>query len=321
VNKRGRRASDIVTTMRIAKLALGFPLALALAVGPAFADDADATYKQGLALKSEGKTDDAIAAMESTVAKNPHHYMAWASLGNLYKTKKDIPKAVNAYEHAVEGLKKDKIVWSNLGMAQYRLYEQGGKKDAAILDRAIGSLTTASGIDPKDGEIRYQLGTLRRVKGDTAGAIADLEAATKLKPAEAQYWNNLGVAYRANKRDDDAVTAYKKAIELSPNDPGFHFNLAVALRRKTEKDPDQIPAAIAEYEKATGLDPSNADAWFDLGYMYKQDHQNDKAIEAFNKDLELNKGKDSAGAKKIQEELGTMGAAPADKKAPPPKKK
>ena len=282
----------------------------------AHADDADASYKQGLAYKQQGKTDEAITAMEATVAKNPKHYMAWASLGNLYKGKKDIAKAVAAYEHAVEGLKKDKIVWSNLGMAQYRLYEQGGKKDAAELDKAIASLTTAAQIDAKDGEIRYQLGTLRRVKGDNAGAITDLEAATKLKPTEGQYWNNLGVAYRAAKRDDDAITAYKKAIELSPNDAGFHFNLAVALRRKTEKDPDQIPAAIAEYEKATGLEPGNADTWFDLGYMYKQDHQNDKAIEAFNKYLELNKGKDSAGAKKIQEELGSMGATPKDPKAP-----
>ncbi len=55
--------------------------------------------------------------------------------------------------------------------------------------------------------------------------------------------------------------------------------------------------------------------------MYKQNHDADKAIAAFNKYLELNKGKDSAGAKKIQDQLGSMGAAPADKKAPPPKKK
>ncbi len=298
-----------------------------IAAVPARADDADSLYKQGLAYKQQGKVDEAIAAMEQTVAKNPHHGMAWSSLGNLYKAKKDIAKAVDAYEHATAIIKKDKILFSNLGMAQYRLWEMNGKKDQAQFDKAVASLTTAAGLDPKDGEIRYQLGTLRRVKGDNAGAIVDLEAATKLKPTEAQYWNNLGVAYRAGKRDDDAIAAYKKAIELSPNDAGFHFNLAVALRRKTEKDPDQITAAIAEYEKATGLEPGNADAWFDLGYMYKQDHQNDKAIEAFNKYLELNKGKNSTAAKTIQDEIGSLGGTTAkDPKGPktpptPPKKK
>ncbi len=289
-----------------------------IAAVPASADDADSLYKQGLAYKSEGKVDEAIAAMEQTVAKNPHHGMAWSSLGNLYKSKKDIAKAVNAYEHAVEVIKKDKVIWSNLGMAQYRLWEQNGKKDQAEFDKAVASLTTAAGIDPKDGEIRYQLGTLRRVKGDNAGAILDLEAATKLKPAEAQYWNNLGVAYRAAKREDEAIAAYKKAIELSPNDPSFHFNLAVVLRRKTEKDPDQITAAIAEYEKATGLDPGNADGWFDLGYMYKQDHQNDKAIEAFNKYLEINKGKNATAEKTIKDEIGSLGGSTL--KTPPKKK-
>ena len=55
---------------------------------------------------------------------------------------------------------------------------------------------------------------------------------------------------------------------------------------------------IPEYEKATSLEPGNADGWFDLGFMYKENHENDKAIAAFNKYLEINKGKDSGGAKR-----------------------
>ncbi len=68
---------------------------------PAMADgDADAKYKQGLAYKQQGKTDDAIKALESAVASNPKHGMAWASLGHLYKQKGDVPKAITAYENA-----------------------------------------------------------------------------------------------------------------------------------------------------------------------------------------------------------------------------
>src|SRR3954447_16875520 len=90
--------------------ALGAVLAVA---APARAEDADAYYKQGLAYKNEGKTDEAIKSLQQAVDKNPKHGMAWASLGNLYKTKGDIPKAVDAYEHAVQFLKKDAVVWSN----------------------------------------------------------------------------------------------------------------------------------------------------------------------------------------------------------------
>jgi predicted TPR repeat methyltransferase len=81
-----------------------------------------------------------------------------------------------------------------------------------------------------------------------------------------------------------------------------------------------VTEAIGEYEKATGLDPSNAAAWFDLGFMYKTDHQNDKAIGAFNKYLELNKGKDAAGESRIKDEVSGLGGTPAAAK-PAPKKK
>jgi tetratricopeptide (TPR) repeat protein len=274
-----------------------------LAVSPAaFAEDADAFYKQGLAYKQEGKSDQAIEALEHAVAANPKHYMAWASLGNLYKTaRKDIPKAVGAYEHAVEGIKKDKVVWENLGMAYYRNNQ---------VEQALKALITASTLDPNDAEIRANLGTVRRQKGDLPGAITDLEAAVKLKPDDAQYANNLGVAYRFAKRDDDAIKVFQKAIALAPNDASFHFNLAVVYRRQTEKNPDMIPKAITEYETATSLDPGDAAGWFDLGFMYKQDHQSDKAIAAFNKYLELNKGKDTSGQKRVEDEIGSLGGTP-----------
>ena len=47
-----------------------FALGTLIAV-PAFADNADALYKQGLAYKQQGKADDAIAALEKAVAANP----------------------------------------------------------------------------------------------------------------------------------------------------------------------------------------------------------------------------------------------------------
>jgi Flp pilus assembly protein TadD len=308
--------------MSLARILLttGFVIGLGLAVPhAAFAEDADAYYKQGLAYKNEGKADQAIDALERAVAANPKHYMAWASLGNLYKTaRKDIPKAVAAYEHAVEGIKKDKIIWANLGMAYFRNNQT---------DQALKALVTASTLDPNDAEIRANLGTVRRQKGDVAGAITDLEVAVKLKPDDPQYANNLGVAYRFAKRENDAIRAFQKAIELAPNDASIHFNLAVVYRRQTEKNPDTIPLAIGEYEKATSLDAGNAEAWFDLGFMYKQDHQNDKAIAAFNKYLALNKGKDAGGQKRVEDEIGAMGGAVGtagdDKKAkskPPVKK-
>jgi tetratricopeptide (TPR) repeat protein len=276
---------------------------------PALAGDADAYYKQGIAYKSEGKADEAIDAFEHAVAANPKHYYAWAALGSLYKTaRKDLPRSIAAYEHAIEGLKKDKVVWTNLGTAYFHNHQP---------DLALKTLVAASALDPNDGEIRGLLGAVRRQTGDLPGAIADLEAATRLKPDNAEFATNLGIAYRHAKREDDAIKAFQKALALAPNDASIHFNLGAAYRRQSPKNPDMIPKAIAEYETATTLDPGQTDAWFDLGFMYKQDHQTDKAIAAFNRYLELNKGKDTGGQKRIEDEIAALGGTPVtDAKKP-----
>jgi tetratricopeptide (TPR) repeat protein len=225
--------------------------------------------------------------------------MAWAALGNLYKQKKDLAKSIDAYEHAVQLIKKDKVIWENLGSGYANFRDASGK--ATRLDDALKALGTASQLDPKDAEIRYKLGTVRRQTGDYNGAITDLETAIKIKGDQADWHHNLGVAYRYAKRDDDAIKAFARAIELSPNEATYHFDLGVAYRRK------QLPdKAIPEYEKATSLDPKNADGWFDLGYMYKLDHRNDDAIKAFNKYLEL-KGCDGQDQQRAKEEIAAVG--------------
>ena len=93
-----------------------------------------------------------------------------------------------------------------------------------------------------------------------------------------------------------------------------NFNLAVVHRR--EQDPDN---AIPAYEKAVALAPNMYEAWYDLGYMYKLNHEQEKAVAAFQTYLDLTKGtKEVEGPKRIEGELEAMGAKPnaAPVKAP-----
>lgn len=301
-----------------------FAVALGLLFSaPAFADKtSDASYKEGLAYKTEGKIDEAIKAMKDAVAQNPKHVMAWASLGSLYKQKmptekskddkaKDLDLSIDAYEHATQITTKDPVLWTNLGTA----YANAGK-----LDQALTALTTACKLNPKDPEIRAYLGTVMRKKNDYNGAITNLEIAVKLKPDNPDWQHNLGVAYRFAKRDDDAIAAFQRAIALNPNDATYHFDLGVAYRRK--QDPDK---AIPEYEKAVALDPGNTETLFDLAFMYKENHENDKAILTFQKYLEQKKGKDPEGEKRVTEECQALGgckdaAKKGGGKTPPRKK-
>ena len=96
------------------------------------------------------------------------------------------------------------------------------RADPGKLEQAKNALITASKLDPKDGEIRYLLGTTRRKLNDNKGAIADLEIAVQAKDADPEWFHSLGVAYRFDKREDDAIKMYEKAIALAPNEARYH---------------------------------------------------------------------------------------------------
>jgi tetratricopeptide (TPR) repeat protein len=74
------------------KLSL-FAVVLALPA-PATADEAAVHYNQGLVLKRQGRTEDAIAEMKQAVAARKDYAAAWFSLGNLYRGQGDYNNAV-----------------------------------------------------------------------------------------------------------------------------------------------------------------------------------------------------------------------------------
>jgi tetratricopeptide (TPR) repeat protein len=264
-------------------------VALLAAATPARAD-ADAHYRQGMAYQNTNKIDEAIASFEKCVAEAPKHVMAWASLGKLYKGKKQYDKSVAAYEQATTLAPKEAALWGNLGYAYYH----AGKPD-----QALEALDKSCKLDHNNAQVAAFIGTIKRQKGDIPGAIKALKWAVKLKPDDPDYQNNLGVAYRKGKQYPQAVAAFKKALALK-EDAVFHFDLAVTYRAQEE-----IDDAIVHYEAAVRLDPKMAGAWKDLGIMYKANHQDDKAIDAWQHFLDIEKtGPEAEEVKKAIEGAG-----------------
>jgi len=280
------------------RFAVSALLLITLWAAPAAADKSEALYKQGVALEAQGKVDEAIAAFEGAVADRPGHVMAWASLGKLYKQKQQYDKAVNAYEKATTLSPKSAALWANLGYAYYR---------AGREDDALRALIKSCNIDPKVASVHAFLGTIKSKKGDLKGAIANLKQATKLEPGDAEYWNNLGVAYRRAKQYPPAVEAFKKALALGET-AQIHFDLAVVYRVQEEVD-----LAIEHYSAATRLDPKMAPAWYDLGIMHRLNHDNPKAVEAFEMWLQITGGK-TKEADQVKKEIEALGGTPVDKR-------
>ena len=73
---------------------------------------------------------------------------------------------------------------------------------------------------------------------------------------------------------DEAEAAFKEILAKNPSIVEAHFNLGfIAFLKK------DWPAAQAEYQKATELRPTYADAWVGLARAYLESDQKDKAME------------------------------------------
>lgn len=101
-------------------------------------------------------------------------------------------------------------------------------------------------------------------------AIQNLKTSLKYEPEGAQNYNAIGRLREANRQFEDAIANYKKASALAPSWKFPINNLGSAFQKLAmeQKDKRLIDSAIAYFEKATQLDPKFVGAHKNLGKAY-----------------------------------------------------
>jgi len=123
------------------------------------------------------------------------------------------------------------------------------------LDGAIASLRHALEYAPNSAEIHNTLGAALREKGDMEAARKEFQEAARLNKVKsnmqaAVFANNTGLA-KLNEGDTNAaIERFQAAVQLDPSNAQAYYNLARALKQK-----GQTEAARAAYQKAKDLDP------------------------------------------------------------------
>jgi tetratricopeptide (TPR) repeat protein len=110
-------------------------------------------------------------------------------------------------------------------------------------------------IDEKNAQIWNELGNIYYNTGAFEEAMNAFEMAIELDPSYGWSYNNLASIYFHQKRYSDAVPLYQKGLQLLDDykDKAFLWNrLGDAYRRLEEND-----QAVAAYRKAIDLDPEN----------------------------------------------------------------
>jgi tetratricopeptide (TPR) repeat protein len=190
----------------------------------------------------------------------------------------------------------------------------------ADLSQSLSIETASAGaaVPPADmkADDLVESGRAAMNSGNFPVAIALLKRATEIDPKSKIAWNNLGLAYMATRNDDAAISAFKKQIELNPYDEFAYNNLGrsywqgrkyddavIAFNKQLEINPldkyahgnlgamyaewHKYAEAAPELEKAASLTPDNPELQVSLGDAYLNLGQDDKALAAFDRAVEL----------------------------------
>lgn len=132
--------------------------------------------------------------------------------------------------------------------------------EAAVL------LAEAWELDPQNAAAAINLGGAYILQGKHAQAIPVLEAATQLEPGNPMAWTNLAAAYlgklpfATKERQDRAIAAFERVLALDSRTPHVHYNLGLIYLERND------PERAADYfRRALETDPTDRDAqhWLD----------------------------------------------------------
>ena len=151
--------------------------------------------------------------------------------------------------------------------AAAQLFETQG-----ALDRAILQYRRTIGAKHDHVDARHRLGRLLGRIGRHEEAITMLNSAVELAPDNASLHNDLGFELVYVKQWNKAEYAFRNAIRLRPGFPRAYINLGMTLCRLERHD-----EALESFQAVL----SEADAYYNLGLMYRGQARYTDALAAF----------------------------------------
>ena len=160
--------------------------------------------------------------------------------------------------------------------------------EAATLENALakhraGQLDAAEPIynallarEPTNSEALHLLGVIALQRQRMATALGFLDRAIAVRSDQPKYHNNRGNALVALGRSSEAEAAFRRAAEMDPTFADAWFNLGVAVQTQ-----GRLSDARAAYERAIAERESYADALNNLGGILQLEGRAAEAAERF----------------------------------------
>ena len=187
------------------------------------------------------------------------------------------------FKEALPGLRKgfrqssDVPLRRSSGLQLQRAYT-GLQQD----DKAVEVALELSRLHPDDPEVLYHSGRL-------FGNYAYLQTMKLWRVAPTSVWMHqaAGEANESQGLYDQAVREYRQVLALDPRRPGLHFRIGRALLARAQQPGSAAEAgkaregALGEFEAELKVDPTNANAAYELGEMHRKAGELDAAAALF----------------------------------------
>jgi Tfp pilus assembly protein PilF/peroxiredoxin len=142
---------------------------------------------------------------------------SWNNLGIIATRERQMTKAAQYFQKAVQSNTGYLVGWVNMGNA-YRELKQW--------DKAAETFQKAGELAPDDAEVNYGLGMVYAQMEDSELARQYLLKALHARPAYPEALNNLGILCLRTHRRDEAVARFEESIRLAPAFDQSYLNLA-----------------------------------------------------------------------------------------------
>jgi tetratricopeptide (TPR) repeat protein len=237
---------------------------------------------------------------------------AFNSRGNVHLSHRDYDRAIDDYNEAIRLDPTYAIGFNNRGLA----YQ--GKRQ---IDRAIEDYDEAIRLNPAYAVALANRATARRIKGRADLAIEDSDKAIGLNRRLAAAFFARADAYRDKAQwdfdayladgayEDRAIADYDEGLRLQPNNAAALRNRGFLNTRRQRYD-----RAIADFDEAIRLDPNVAAAFSSRAYALRFVGQYDRAVADYRKALTLQL--DEMSRNQIGKALQQLGGAAAQGVAP-----
>ncbi len=227
----------------------------------------------GIALKSQGKLEEAVSHYKRALEIEPDSFRTHDNLGIVLFMQGKLDEGISHFRQSLQLRPTSASTHYNLGRA---LQFQGK------LEEAIEHYRQALQLKPDFADVHINLGIALKYQGKLEEAIEHYRQALQISPNFALAHNNLGYALAEQGKLEEAIRHYHQALRIEANYAKAHNNLGNALCRI-----GQLEEGIQHYRQALQIEPDFFTVHYNLGRALVSTNKYDEALKHFREAMRL----------------------------------